>query len=63
MFMMRFAKYQDLKPVSNKFHNAQKIKFSIKNFLNKNEQIFTFTKEIPNGKLHFFYIAPNVVGT
>ena len=61
--MIRFVKYGDSRAVSNKSHNAQKMKFSIRNFLNKYEHIFTFTKEIPSGKLHFFYIAPNAVGT
>ena len=32
---------------------AQKIKFSVKDFFSKFDQILKYTQEIPNGKLHF----------
>ena len=38
------------------YNNAQKMKFSIKDFFSKCDQIrdfVTFTEEILNGKLHF----------
>ena len=43
---------------AEKTSTAQKMKFSIKDFLSKCDQIhsflrITFTGEIPNGKLHF----------
>ena len=41
--------------VRDESHTAQKMKFSIKDFFKKFDQIrsFTFTEEILNGKLHF----------
>ena len=48
--------------VSMKTHTAQKMKFSIKDFCSKCDQIpqipvdsVTFTEEILHGKLHFLY--------
>ena len=43
--------------------NAQKMKFSIKDFFSKCDQIrrlVTFTEEILNGKLHFLCSEPDV---
>ena len=35
-------------------YTAQKVKFSIKNFFSKFDQIRSFLRKILNGKLHFF---------
>ena len=48
-------------------YTAQKMKFSIKDFFSKCDQMFpadlvTFTKEIPNGKLHFLCCDNNLNG-
>ena len=37
------------------YYTVQKLKFSIKDFFSKCDQMVTFTKEILNGKLQFLY--------